>query len=493
MEKVEESNTGEDEFETLPSTIPIDAMLDDLNDHDVNIEVENVWANLYPHCGTFPRIPLTTDSFKMGRGRSNDYVIRESDMGGMKWLSSISKIQCQLVKLPTGIFLKDWSSNGTFVNGVKIGKCQMLPLEHDSVVSFSEPSKKVFVFMKNEDMDRFPEALTQQYAVSKVLGRGAVGEVRLGFRVSDMSRVAIKIIGKGMTSASSTSDSLMNEVKILKSVNHPCVIKLEDVIETEDNLFLVLELAEGGDCFDKIKEKSRFNEEEAKLIFYQIASAIEHLHKNNICHRDLKPENILISTPGDDKNCPLVKVTDMGLSKLVDLDTVLKTICGTPMYIAPEVLTVAILGNYTFKVDCWSLGVILYILLSGAPPFSQDYCGIPIREQILSGKFVFYTKFWHGVSEQAKDLVSNLLKVNPEQRLSAEEILKHPWMDDDAVIAKAEAVMQNKSPPVQSDVSAVKITKIETGKKRGISETEGEKNTKRPNKGVLVEIENNNV
>jgi len=491
MEKVEVSTigTGEDEFDGLPATIPIDAMLDDLNDHDLNHEVENVWANLYPHCGTFPRIPLTTDSFKMGRGRSNDYVIRESDMGGMKWLSSISKIQCQVVKLPTGVFLKDWSSNGTFVNGVKIGKCQMMPLEHDSVVSFAEPSKKIFVFMKNDEMDKFPPALTKQYAVSKVLGRGAVGEVRLGFRVSDMSRVAIKIIDKGITSTSSTS--LMNEVKILKSVNHPCVIKLEDVIETEDKLFLVLELAEGGDCFDKIKEKSRFTEEEAKIIFYQIVSAIEHLHQNNICHRDLKPENILICKPGDDKNCPLVKVTDMGLSKLVDLDTVLKTICGTPMYIAPEVLAVEVLGNYTVKVDCWSLGVILYILLSGAPPFSADYCSIPMRDQILSGKFVFYTKFWHGVSEQAKDLVSSLLKVNPEERLSAQDILKHPWMKDDDVIAKAKAIMENKA-PLQEEENTVKITKIETGKKRGVSETESENNTKRPNKGVLVEIDQNN-
>ena len=229
-----------------------------------------------------------------------------------------------------------------------------------------------------EEGESFPEALTDKYTVSKVLGRGAHGEVRLGFRIPDLDRFAIKIITRGTCSTisetASSSDAVLNEVKILQSVSHPNVINLVDVIDTPDYLYIVLELAEGGELFDKIIEKTRFNESEAKLHFYQMASAIQYLHSKNICHRDLKPENILLCSQ-DDEN-PVIKITDMGLSKLVDLGTVLKTFCGTPQYIAPEVIKGSgVFGGpkpYSLKVDCWGLGVILYILLSGTPPFSDE-------------------------------------------------------------------------------------------------------------------------
>ncbi len=176
--------------------------------------------------------------------------------------------------------------------------------------------------------------------------------------------MVIKCICKRTTGTTGAS-SILNKVQILQSVNHPCIIKLEDVIESPDYLYNVLELAEGGELFDKIIEKMKLNESEAKLHFYQIASAIKYLHSMKICHRDLKPENILLCSSED--CAPIVKITDMGLSKLVNLETVLKTFCGTPQYIAPEVVSSAGLpsSTYSLKVDCWSLGVILYILLSG--------------------------------------------------------------------------------------------------------------------------------
>ena len=132
----------------------------------------------------------------------------------------------------------------------------------------------------------------------------------------------------------------------------------------------------------------------------------------------------------DDAN-PVVKITDMGLSKLVDLGTVLKTFCGTPQYIAPEVVLNAGLqhGTYTLKVDCWSLGVILYILLSGTPPFSEDRkCGMNLRDQILNANYQLYPQLFDNISANAKDLISRLLKPSPDERISAEEILKHPWL-----------------------------------------------------------------
>ena len=239
--------------------------------------------------------------------------------------------------------------------------------------------------------------------------------------------------------------SLLNEVKILQSVNHPCLINLEGVIDTTNFLYIVLEFAEGGELFDKIIDKTKLNEEEAKLHFYQMVSAIQYLHSKNICHRDLKPENVLLCSVDDCK--PMVKITDMGLSKLVHSETVLKTFCGTPKYMAPEVVAGAgIPGcSYDLKVDCWSLGVILYILLSGTPPFSEERkCGLSLRSQILEANYKFYPALFSNISSSAKDLITRLLKICPKDRLSAEEILVHPWLQDPNIVNEALALMDAK-------------------------------------------------
>ena len=248
----------------------------------------------------------------------------------------------------------------------------------------------------------------------------------------------------------------MNEVRILRTVKHPCIINLEDVIDTPDFLFIVLELAEGGELLEKIKDGTKLNELEAKLHFYQIASAMQYLHSKNICHRDLKPENVLLCSLDDSR--PVVKITDMGMSKLfnplifqlcgilnVDLGTDLKTFCGTPNYLAPEVIKMAhsSFASYTMKVDCWSLGVILYNLLSGTAPFCDErQGGVPLRTQILTANYVFYPQLFNTVSEPAKDLIRKLLKVEPEERLSADEIMQHPWVQDSVVSDTAKSIMK---------------------------------------------------
>jgi len=429
-----------------PATQPLDGSFE-MDDSQSQNPMEGVWGQLYPHCGTFPRLPLRTDAFRLGRAKSCDYVIRQSDMGSEKWWTAISKCQCEIIKDKGGVFLRDKSSNGTWVNGYKVGKDKMYPLEHNAEISFAGANKKVYVFMSSEpSSDVFPSELTSKYTVSKVLGKGACGEVRLGFRIPDLHRVAIKIVCKKTTTTTFNggvnSTSVLNEVRILQSVSHPCIINLEDVIDTPNFLFIVLELAEGGELFDKIIEKTKLNENEAKLHFFQIASAISYLHSKKICHRDLKPENVLLCTT--DETQPIVKITDMGLSKLVHLETRLKTFCGTPQYIAPEVVSSAGLpdSSYNVKVDCWSLGVILYILLSGTPPFSEDRtCGLNLRAQILQANFQFYPSLFDSISAPAKDLIRKLLRTNPEERLSAEEILRHPWLQDQAMMKKADCLM----------------------------------------------------
>ena len=150
------------------------------------------------------------------------------------------------------------------------------------------------------------------------------------------------------TTLTGTNSNVLNEVKILQSVNNPCIINLEDIIDTLDYLYIVLELAECGELLYKIIEKTKLNENKAKLHFYQIVSAIKYLHSKNIFLRDLKPENVLLCSSDD--AVPIVKITDMGLSELVDLGTVLKTFFGMPQYITPEVVSSARLPDSTYNL-----------------------------------------------------------------------------------------------------------------------------------------------
>jgi serine/threonine-protein kinase Chk2 len=148
-------------------------------------------------------------------------------------------------------------------------------------------------------------------------------------------------------------DKVMLEVDI-KSLHHPCIIKVEDVFHTDTKLFIVLELVEGGELFDKVVSCGKFSENVAKMLFYQMLVACKYLHDNGITHRDLKPENLLLSA--DIKEESVIKVTDFDLSQFVGENSLMKTLCGTPTYLAPEIITNAGMGGYTKAVDCWSLG-----------------------------------------------------------------------------------------------------------------------------------------
>ncbi|GFN76867.1 calcium/calmodulin-dependent protein kinase type 1 [Plakobranchus ocellatus] len=238
----------------------------------------------------------------------------------------------------------------------------------------------------------------------------------------------------------------MGEVKILKALKHPCIIGIEDVIDTPDMLYIVLELVEGGELFDKIISIDKYSEDTAKMLFYQMAVAIKYLHDQGITHRDLKPENILLAT---DELETLIKVTDFGLSKFVDAGSMMKTFCGTPSYLAPEILLTAGSGAYTKAIDCWSLGVILFIMLSGYPPFSDERKDMDLPKQIMGGHYSFPKQYWGDVSETAIDLMKKMMVVDPKKRLTFDEVLSHPWLQDDAMKTKANTLMypDNMGPP----------------------------------------------
>jgi serine/threonine protein kinase len=169
-----------------------------------------------------------------------------------------------------------------------------------------------------------------------------------------------------------TINELKEEAQMMSQLDHPNIVKILDTFQTDYSLYIVMELVRGGDLFDRIVLRGRYNEQDARVIMAKVLSATQYLHDNNIVHRDLKPENILLVEPDNDTE---VKITDFGLAKKTNQDG-LKTFCGTPQYFAPEVLkrkgSIMGKGRYFASADMWSLGVVLYILLSGTFPFDED-------------------------------------------------------------------------------------------------------------------------
>ncbi|KAI4881816.1 hypothetical protein NFI96_031873 [Prochilodus magdalenae] len=326
------------------------------------------------------------------------------------------------------VYLEDLSGNGTWVDDVEVGKSKKLPLNNNSVVSLADPKHKVFMYvdMTDDDQPNFPKEFRDKYHVTRKIGSGVCGEVRLAIERETCKKVALKTINKNdFPSIGTATRNAEREIEILKKIDHPCLIRTEDFYQTEDSYYIVLEYVEGGELFSRIKTEKQLKENIAKLYFYQMLKAVEYLHENGIIHRDLKPENVLLTSHDDE--C-LIKITDFNQSKILEESSLMKTLCGTPTYLAPEVFTAASTGGYTRAVDSWSLGVLLFICLGGYPPFNPESSSMPVRDQIMSGHYCFIRSQWHSVSNNAKDLVKKLLVVDPAKRLGISEALQHPWL-----------------------------------------------------------------
>lgn len=212
------------------------------------------------------------------------------------------------------------------------------------------------------------------------------------------------------------------EIGVLLRLSHPNIIQLKEIFESDSDIALVLELVTGGELFDRIVERGYYSERDAAHVIKQILEAVAYLHDNGVVHRDLKPENLLYADMALD--APL-KIADFGLSKIIDDQVTMKTVCGTPGYCAPEILR----GNaYGPEVDMWSVGVILYILLCGFEPFFDPRGDQFMYGRILNCDYEFVSPWWDDVSLNAKDLVSKLIVLDPHQRLSVREALQHPWV-----------------------------------------------------------------
>lgn len=244
-------------------------------------------------------------------------------------------------------------------------------------------------------------------------------------------------------------DKAKNEGDIMKTIKHPCVVKMHGIDDIGDAIYITLEVMEGGDLLSRILQSSHLDENISKLFFYQMCHAIKYLHERKITHRDLKPDNILLASSEPET---LVKISDFGLSKLCQNNSVLRTMCGTPHYVAPEVLLTQGRGQYTEKVDVWSLGVVLFTCLSGTLPFSNDY-GTLAADQIQKGDFTFRSNVWNKVTPLAKKLVREMLTVNVDERPSIDQLLKHDWLNDYSMKCKAHKIMKIAAPAPFADSS----------------------------------------
>ena len=283
-----------------------------------------------------------------------------------------------------------------------------------------EKEKKPKGFSKSNFVGIMKGNLLDKYTVEKEIGAGGYARCLLVKNKTTGQLYACKELQKNKLN---NVASLKSEIQILIKLDHPNIIKLYEIYENDNYIYLVMELCTGGELFDRIIQKTeqgkQFTEKEVANIFQQMMSAINYCHSNKIVHRDLKPENLLLATP--DENSP-IKVIDFGMSRIFNNKQAMFDKVGTAYYISPEVLD----GFYDEKCDIWSAGVILYILLCGYPPFNGNDDD-EIFESIKKRKFVYPDAEWANISKEAKDLINKMLS-EPLTRLTAEQVLGHPWL-----------------------------------------------------------------
>ncbi|KAF1845855.1 Pkinase-domain-containing protein [Cucurbitaria berberidis CBS 394.84] len=319
--------------------------------------------------------------------------------------------------------LEDLSGNGTFVNDAFVGRNKRRELQEGDEIAILDQARFVFRYALRRNTHRF----RQQYTIQEQLGKGHFASVYLCIEKTTGLRYAVKKFEKRSgPGEKSKIDGLQQEIAVLMGVNHPTLLCLKDTFNEDDGTYLVLELAAEGELFNWIVMKQKLTEAEARKVFVQLFQGVKYLHERNIVHRDIKPENILLT----DKNLS-VKLADFGLAKIIGEESFTTTLCGTPSYVAPEILENSNHRRYTRAVDVWSLGVVLYICLCGFPPFSDELYSsenpYTLSQQIKMGRFDYPSPYWDSVGDSALDLIDRMLTVDVESRISIDECLEHPW------------------------------------------------------------------
>lgn len=286
------------------------------------------------------------------------------------------------------------------------------------------PSEKLFPPSPNHLPNCGPDLNRHDFDSASPLGQGSFGKVFKVTHKKNQRQYAIKVVSKPQIINMKMLEQLKNEVSIMSSVKHPCIIELYTYYEDETNLYLVLELAEGH-IYSKLKKTGKFPESQAAKLFFDVVRAVEHLHNKNpaIIHRDIKPENLLMV--GD-----TLKLCDFGWSNIKEAMSLRVTYCGTPDYLAPEMITGE---GHNEKLDIWTLGILMHELLTGKAPFTPKSVGRDrkekmkeLEENVLRGR-IDYPPYMSG---KAITLIGRILQKNPQLRPSASQILQDGWFRD---------------------------------------------------------------
>ncbi|XP_073972636.1 ovarian-specific serine/threonine-protein kinase loki isoform X2 [Rhodnius prolixus] len=371
------------------------------------IVIDSLAVLFFPFIGAPNNQVLKEESYSVGRSPSCDISLTSEEIKSTL-LTRISKVHFKLTRdtVEGGkqiIYLEDLSSNGTYINGIKVGHNNKVILTSSDEISLASPSYKVFIYLdtKRSAEQWLTQDLCTNFLVLKHLGTGGFGDVKLVINKKTFHKYAMKKV----ENASEREGVIFNEVNILKRLKHPCIIHFESIYETGAAVYIALEYMSGGNLMQRINSKTRLPENECKMIFYQLTLGVKYLHEEGIVHRDLKPENVLLEVRGK-RNDTVVKITDFGLSKILHSMTNLRTACGTLKYTAPEVIKVcAEKYIYTHKVDIWSLGVILFLcqifLLNNKTKYvgyTDINCVQPIQIKTMKGlmkeDYVFICFCW---------------------------------------------------------------------------------------------------
>ncbi|KAE8725549.1 Calcium-dependent protein kinase 29 [Hibiscus syriacus] len=265
--------------------------------------------------------------------------------------------------------------------------------------------------------------VTTDYDLDKELGRGQFGITYLCTEKATGRKYACKSISTSKLTTEKDRADVRREVSILQHLTgQPNIVEFKGAYEDRKNVHLVMELCSGGELFDRIIAKGSYSERQAACVFRQIVNVVHACHFMGVMHRDLKPENFLLVSK--DENSP-IKATDFGLSVFIEEGRMYRDLVGSAYYVAPEVLN----RRYGKEIDVWSAGVILYILLSGVPPFYGE-TEKEIFKAVLEGNLDLKSQPWSSISEGAKDLIRKMLARDPKQRITAAEALEHPWMKE---------------------------------------------------------------
>lgn len=396
--------------------------------------------------GNLLSIPRNPNGIIIGRLLLCDLKINGSD---------VSSRHCRMVILYSDgkeyVTVVDMLLNGLFVNGEKLGLNGKRVLQSGDKLEFAKAGG-VYIFRYIRDAEAETKAtFFDDYILGDQLGLGHYAVVKEARERATGEVVAVKIFHPKKQLLNQESDQndqrLDQEMELLLLICHPNIVKfkgryVEPISDTAVTNYLVLEKMNLGELFQRIINKGKLGQLETREIFKQILSGLHYLHTNHIIHRDIKPENILLDItptthpdqrphgPWDEGELDVkVKIADFGLAKFIGELQFTHTLCGTPAYVAPEVLTKN--RNYTTKVDVWLAGVLLYVCLCGFPPFSEELAPPSMREQITSGRFNFYSPYWDEIHDYALDVIAKMLVVDSDSRYTVEDVQHHAWFADD--------------------------------------------------------------